>query len=100
MSSWHDAIYDKIETVVKSDCTVTAGMSAIVAECARHRPHEDWDRFGTLDIASDLEHLRTWLTTAFSTPPAGPISGLWFELCNPVYEGKDSADIYVFGIAG
>jgi len=40
------------------------------------------------------------LTTAFSTPPAGPISGLWFGLCNPVYEGKDSADIYVFGIAG
>lgn len=99
MSSWHSEIYGDIEAVVKSDCTVEAGMSAVVAECARHRPHPDWERFGALDVASDLEHLRGWLTTACSTPPDGSISGLWFGLFNPVYEGEDqgSADIYVSG---
>jgi len=97
MDSWHGEIYEEIEKVAKSSCTVAEGMSVVVAACARHRSHPDWKRFAELDFLSDLEHLRGWLLNAFSSPPAGEVSGLWFGLFNPVYDGEDAADIYVSG---
>ncbi len=81
--------------MVKSDCAVAEGMSAIVEECARAHPHPDWERFAQLDFTTDLGHLRRWLLDAFSSAPDPADDGLWFGLFNPIYDGEDAADMRV-----
>ena len=97
MSDWFGEIYDEIEAVVKSDCAVQDGMSSVIASCARHRPHPDWARFGSLDIDADLERMEKWLRSAFLFAPTDRISGLWFGLFNPIYDGAATADVHLNG---
>jgi hypothetical protein len=91
----HGLMFDEVEKVVKSGCTVAEGFSATVEACARNRPHPDWERFSALDIAGDLDHLRSWLMEAFSNPPLEKDDGVWFGLFNPVYDGEGAADVHV-----
>jgi hypothetical protein len=91
----HARMFDEVEKVVKSSCTVAEGMSRIVELCAASRPHPDWERFVKLDFAADLEHLRSWLMDVFSDAPDEEDDGVWFGLFNPSYDGEDAADMHV-----
>src|SRR5688572_29742982 len=97
MSEWFGEIYDEIEAVVKSDCTVQDGMSSVIASCARRRPHPDWARLDSLDIDRDLEHMEKWLRGALLFAPDDHIDGFWFGLFNPIYDGAAAADVHING---
>lgn len=73
-----------VQRIVRSDCSVTDGMRAIVAECERRRPDPDWQRFLALDFDADLARLRAWLQRASERPPAPELTGFWFGLTMPV----------------
>jgi hypothetical protein len=89
-------MFDEVEKVVKSGCTVPEGMSTIVEICAAGRPHADWGRFAKLDFTADLEHLRSWLMDVFSDPPGEDDDGVWFGLFNPTYDREAAADMHVY----
>jgi hypothetical protein len=100
MTYKYDILFDKIIAAVASDGAIVDRMKIVIDECARQRPHDDWEKLSEIDFDADLPALDSWLQNAYATPAdAMTRAGLWFGLFNPVNEaGQASADIYV-GVA-
>lgn len=91
-------LFSEIESVVKSNLSVTEGLRRVILFCERERPHPDWAALRSLDVEGDLPRLREWLRSIMrTTPPSAAVTGLWFGLFNPIIKGRDSADVHVIG---
>ncbi|MDP8942846.1 MAG: hypothetical protein M3N16_01795 [Actinomycetota bacterium] len=101
-SVYLDRLFERIEAVVRSTCTVEEGMFRVIDFCSEARPHGDWRRFREqLNFDDDLRRLTDWLRTVFSNqPPPEEIDGLWFGLFEPVEDGEPTRDMDVAGGTG
>lgn len=96
MSYDYAKLFDLILDAARSNSSPQERMLAVIEGCEAQRPHGDWESFKHIDYNQELQAVDGWLSQAFSEA-TGPekYRGLWFGLCNPVYEGSPTADIYV-----
>ncbi len=72
-------------------------MNAVIDACKSLRPHPSWQNLRNLPY-DDLTELREWICRPFLEEPLpASITGLWFGLFNPIYDGEAVADLYVSG---
>lgn len=95
----HDALFDRIEGLVKSDTPASPAMKELIAYCGQAVPHDDWAAFEGLMFDDDIDHLETWLGGLLAKEaPGDGIDGLWFGLFNPIDgRGQPTADLYAAG---
>lgn len=97
---WPLSVFGDMMSTVRSACSVTDGFSAIVELCAEQGPPQDWARFRALELEPDVARLKHWLVSLLvADPPGTDARVLWFGLCNPVRDGKPTADLAVRGFA-
>jgi hypothetical protein len=97
---WPFSVFDDIVATVRSSRSVPDGFAGIVDLCAEQFPHEDWSRFRTLELESDVARLKQWLASVLVADPPGPDARvLWFGLSNPIRDDKPTADLAVCGFA-
>jgi hypothetical protein len=96
MSYDYARLFENLIASVTSGGEISVRMSSVISECARQKPHADWDRLKSIDFQADAKAIAGWLNSAFaSTEVQRDYAGLWFGLFNPVRQGKPSADAYV-----
>jgi hypothetical protein len=96
MSYDYTRLLEKVIASVTSEAPIPERMSSVISECARQKPHADWERLKSIDFQADAKAIAGWLDNAFaSTKVQCDYAGLWFGLFNPVRQGKPSADAYV-----
>lgn len=98
-SFWHVDVVSEITRQARSHAAVADGVAAVLRTCTIVHPDQRWDRFESLDVASDHDLLRRWLLRACTESAPGPeITGLWFGLFNPVAEdSRVTCDMYISG---
>jgi hypothetical protein len=93
-------IYALIYHLLEQDDPLQRKMQELIAACEGRNPEGDWRPLKDLDFEREIPRLRDqWLAAVFTTrPPVNDgVTGLWFGLFNPIYDGGAVADFYVAG---
>jgi hypothetical protein len=73
-------------------------MLALIAECARRRPHPEWKAIERREYPDGAKQVAGWIETTFTaSPPPKGVDGLWFGLFNPMDDDGVRADLRVCG---
>jgi hypothetical protein len=81
--------------------SATERMRTVVDECDRQNPHPDWEVMRKIDFESDFLRAEDWIGEALHRFEGDDkLHGIWFGLHNPIYEGEETADLYVGASSG
>lgn len=95
-----ERLYQVIVESASAYGPITPRMLAVIDECERQTPHQDWTIFRAHDYQADVGRLRHWVSAAVSALPLSPPpQGLWVGICNPCDVPQDMAstrtDLYL-----
>jgi hypothetical protein len=88
-----ESIHDAVERLARAGTAPDfgAGLTEIIDLAAAQTPHADWARLRAVDTAGEAAHLRAWFEASLAAqPPAEPLHGLFFTVCNPVLANGDA----------
>jgi hypothetical protein len=91
-------MYNWIVSELARNQPVGNSMGRLIDECEAVHPHPTWALLRALPY-TDVAPLVRWVEHAFREefPPMRPLKGLWFGLCNPIWNGEAVADVYLSG---
>jgi hypothetical protein len=69
-------------------------MQALIAECARQKPHADWQALREIDYGMDAERLSRWPAEVYREVDEATDEGLWIGLVQQDYDSGTVADAY------
>lgn len=79
-----ERLFHTIVASVGSSGPLTPRMLAVIAECERQIPHQDWEILRAIDYEADIDRLRHWVNATVSElPETQSPQGLWVGICNP-----------------